>query len=98
MSDIGLMIESFPSVLWAGLVTTIPMTILSFILALIIAVIVALIQYAKVPVLTQLSRFLYLDYSWYTIISTIICGVLWFTIHWLSHKSLYFSSCCYGNK
>lgn len=57
MSDIALMIDSFPKVLMAGLKMTLPLTALSFTLALLIAVIVALIQYAKVPVLTQLSRF-----------------------------------------
>ena len=40
-----------------GLLVTIPLTALSFTFALIIAVIVALIQFANVPVLTQLARF-----------------------------------------
>ena len=40
-----------------GLLVTIPLTALSFTFALIIAVIVALIQFANVPILTQLARF-----------------------------------------
>lgn len=51
-----LLAESFPKIIVPGLLMTIPLTILSFALALVIAVIVAVIQYAKVPVLTQIAR------------------------------------------
>ena len=40
-----------------GLTVTIPLTAISFAFALIIAVAVALVQFAKVPILTPLSRF-----------------------------------------
>lgn len=49
--------DSFWDILLPGLLVTIPLTALSFTFALIIAVIVALIQFANVPVLTQLARF-----------------------------------------
>jgi cystine transport system permease protein len=57
MSDWQLVWQSFPQIFMAGLTMTVPLTIISFTLAIIIAVIVALIQYAKVPVLTQICRF-----------------------------------------
>ena len=53
----GIITESFPKILKAGIEVTIPLTVLSFALALIIAVIVALIQYAKVSGLQQICRF-----------------------------------------
>lgn len=53
----GILTDSFGKILLAGIRVTIPMTVLSFAAGLVIAVIVALIQYGKVPVLTQLSRF-----------------------------------------
>lgn len=52
-----LFLDSFWDILLPGLLVTIPLTALSFTLALIIAVIVALIQFANVPILTQLARF-----------------------------------------
>lgn len=52
-----LFLDSFWDILLPGLLVTIPLTALSFTFALIIAVIVALIQFANVPVLTQLARF-----------------------------------------
>lgn len=57
MSDLELIIESFPKIFIAGLTMTIPLTVISFILAIVIAVIVALIQYANVPVAKQICRF-----------------------------------------
>ncbi len=59
MSDrlIEILISSFPKILLPGLLTTIPLTVISFSLGIIIAVIVSLIQYARVPVLRQLARF-----------------------------------------
>ena len=53
----GIIAESFPKLLKAGIEVTIPLTVLSFALALVIAVIVALIQYAKVSGLQQVCRF-----------------------------------------
>ncbi|MDM8112653.1 amino acid ABC transporter permease [Parasutterella secunda] len=52
-----LFLDSFWDILLPGLLVTIPLTALSFMFALIIAVIVALIQFANVPILTQLARF-----------------------------------------
>lgn len=52
-----LFLDSFWEILLPGLLVTIPLTALSFTFALIIAVIVALIQFANVPILTQLARF-----------------------------------------
>ena len=53
----GILTDSFPKLLKAGIEITIPLTVISFALALIIAVIVALIQYAKIRGLQQLCRF-----------------------------------------
>ncbi len=52
-----ILIESFPKILMAGLKVTIPLTVISFAIAMVIAIATAMIQYAKVPVLTQLARF-----------------------------------------
>lgn len=49
--------EALPRILSAGLTMTIPLTLISFTLAMVLAVAVALVQYAKVPVLSQLARF-----------------------------------------
>lgn len=49
--------DAFPEILWRGLLTTLPLTALAFALSMLIAVAVAYIQYAKVPVLSQLARF-----------------------------------------
>lgn len=54
---VELFLDSFWDILLPGLLVTIPLTALSFTFALIIAVIVALIQFANVPILTQLARF-----------------------------------------
>ena len=53
----GIIAESFPKILKAGIEVTIPLTVLSFVLALVIGVTVALIQYAKVSGLQQVCRF-----------------------------------------
>ena len=52
-----LFVDSFWDILLPGLLVTIPQTAISFSFALIIAVIVALIQFAGVPVLSQIARF-----------------------------------------
>ena len=56
-APLDLFLDSFWDILLPGLLVTIPLTALSFTFALIIAVIVALIQFANVPILTQLARF-----------------------------------------
>ena len=52
----SLFLESFPKILLPGLTMTIPLTAIAFSIALVIAVIVAMIQHARVPVLTPLTR------------------------------------------
>lgn len=52
-----LFLESFPKILLPGLVTTIPLTLISFSLALVIAVVTALVQFANVKVLRRIARF-----------------------------------------
>lgn len=52
-----LFIDSFWDILLPGLIVTIPLTALSFALAMVIAVVVALIQFASVPILSQIARF-----------------------------------------
>ena len=54
---LNLLIDSFWNILLPGLTVTIPLTAISFAFDLIIAVAVALVQFAKVPILTPLSRF-----------------------------------------
>ena len=52
-----LFLDSFPKILIPGLTRTIPLTIIAFSIAMVIAVITAMIQYAHVPVITQIIRF-----------------------------------------
>ena len=52
----SLFLESFPKILLPGLTMTIPLTAIAFSIALVIAVIVAMIQHARIPVLTPLTR------------------------------------------
>ena len=52
-----LLLDSFPKMLIPGLTMTIPLTAIAFTFAMIIAVAAAMVQYAKIPVLTQLCRF-----------------------------------------
>ena len=54
---IQILIDSFPKILLPGLLTTIPLTALSFFFAMVIAVVVAMVQFAHVRVLSQLARF-----------------------------------------
>lgn len=54
---LGILIDSFPKILIPGLITTIPLTAISFFFAMIIAVITALVQFANVRVLKQIARF-----------------------------------------
>lgn len=49
--------DSFPKILIPGLTVTIPLTAIAFSLAMVIAVAAAMVQFARVPVLTQLCRF-----------------------------------------
>ena len=53
----NIVVDSFPKILLPGLRMTIPLTVIAFALAMVIATVVALIQFARVPVLTQLARF-----------------------------------------
>ena len=52
-----ILIDSFPKMLIPGLTMTIPLTAIAFTFAMVIAVASAMVQYAKIPVLTQLCRF-----------------------------------------
>lgn len=52
-----ILMDSFPKILVPGLTVTIPLTAAAFTFAMIIAVTAAMIQYAKLPALTQLCRF-----------------------------------------
>lgn len=52
-----ILLDSFSKILIPGLTATIPLAVISFAIALVIAVAVALVQYARVPVLTQVARF-----------------------------------------
>ena len=50
-------VQAFPQILGKGLTMTIPLTLLSFAIAMVIAVAVAMVQFAKIPVLTEICRF-----------------------------------------
>ena len=52
-----LLVDSFPKILIPGLSVTIPLTAISFTFAMAIAVAAAMVQFARVPVVTQLCRF-----------------------------------------
>lgn len=54
---IHILIDSFPKMLIPGLTMTIPLTAIAFTFAMVIAVAAAMIQFARVPALTQLCRF-----------------------------------------
>lgn len=49
--------QGLTRILIPGLTMTIPMTILAFTLSMAVALAIALAQFAKLPVLTQFSRF-----------------------------------------
>ena len=53
---LNILIDSFPKMLIPGLTMTIPLTALAFSFAMVIAVSAAVVQFARVPVLTQLCR------------------------------------------
>ena len=53
---LGILADSFTKILVPGLMATVPLALISFACALVIATAVALVQYARVPVLTQLAR------------------------------------------
>lgn len=52
-----IIVDSFPKILLPGLRVTVPLTVLAFSIAMVIAITAALIQYAHIPVLTDLTRF-----------------------------------------
>jgi len=54
---LNILIDSFPKILIPGLTVTIPLTAIAFSLAMIIAIAAAIVQFARIPVLTQLCRF-----------------------------------------
>lgn len=54
---VSLFIDSFPKILFSGLLRTIPLTVISFALAMIIAIAVALIQFANIKILKDIARF-----------------------------------------
>lgn len=54
---VSLFIDSFPKILFPGLLRTIPLTVISFALAMIIAIAVALIQFANIKILKDIARF-----------------------------------------
>ena len=56
MGWMELFIDSFPEILLQGILVTIPLTVIAFFSALVIATAIAMIEFAKVPVLTQISR------------------------------------------
>lgn len=53
---LGILAEGFVKILIASVKVTIPLTIIGFTLALCIALVMAMIQYAKIPVLSQIAR------------------------------------------
>ena len=59
MSDrvLRILMDSFGKILLPGLLTTIPLTVISFCLAMVIAVAVAMVQFANIRVLKQICRF-----------------------------------------
>ena len=54
---LGILADSFPKILIPGLTVTIPLTAIAFSSAMLIAVAAAIVQFARVPVATQLCRF-----------------------------------------
>ena len=52
----GILTEGLGKMLLASIKVTIPLTIIGFACAMVIALIMAMVQYAKVPILSQLSR------------------------------------------
>ena len=52
-----IVIDNFGKILLPGLLTTIPLTVISFCLAMVIAVAVAMVQFANIRVLKQICRF-----------------------------------------
>ncbi|MCF0229646.1 MAG: amino acid ABC transporter permease, partial [Parasporobacterium sp.] len=53
----GILVEGFGKILLAGIQVTIPLTVIGISLAMVIAMFMAMVQYAKIPVLRQISRF-----------------------------------------
>lgn len=49
-----ILIDSFPKILIPGSTMTVPLAAIAFTFAMIVAVAAAMVQYAKIPVLTQL--------------------------------------------
>ena len=80
---LNLLIDSFWNILLPGLTVTIPLTAISFAFALVIAIAVALVQFAKIPVLTELSRL----YIW-IILGTPLLVQLFIVFYGLPHVGI----------
>ena len=53
---IGILTEGLGKMLLASVKVTLPLTVIGFAFAMVIALVMAMVQYAKVPILSQLSR------------------------------------------
>lgn len=53
---LGILLEGLQKILLASVKVTIPLTVLGFSFAMVIALVCAMVQYARVPVLRQISR------------------------------------------
>ena len=53
----GILVEGFGKIMLASIQVTIPLTVIGISLAMVIAMFMAMFQYAKIPVLRQVSRF-----------------------------------------
>ena len=53
---LGILGEGFGKIMLASIKVTIPLTVLGFTFAMIIALVMAMVQYAKIPILSQISR------------------------------------------
>jgi len=52
----NILVEGFGKIMLASIQVTIPLTIIGFAFAMVIAMVMAMVQYAKIPVLRQISR------------------------------------------
>lgn len=53
----GILLEGFGKIMVASIQVTIPLTIIGFSLALVIALVMAMLQYARIPIFSQIARF-----------------------------------------
>ncbi len=52
----NILVEGFGKIMLASIQVTIPLTVIGFAFAMVIAMVMAMVQYAKIPVLRQISR------------------------------------------